>query len=30
VRQAYEDVTRGLTDTDKGPPMHRAYQRQKK
>lgn len=30
VRQAYEDVTRGLTDTDKGPPMHRAYQQQKK
>ena len=30
VHQAYEDVTRGLTDTDKGPPMHRAYQQQKK
>ena len=30
VRQAYKDVTRGLTDTDKGPPMHRAYQQQKK
>lgn len=30
VRQAYEDVTRGLTDTDKGPPMNRAYQQQKK
>ncbi|BEU94354.1 hypothetical protein ACDW_00590 [Acidovorax sp. DW039] len=30
VRQAYEDVTHGLQDTDKGPPMDRAYQKQKK
>lgn len=30
VQQAYKDVTRGLQDTDKGPPMDRAYQQQKK
>ncbi len=29
VEQAYKDVTRGLKDTDKGPPMDRAYQKQK-
>jgi hypothetical protein len=30
VRQAYQDVKNGLQDTDKGPPMDRAYQKQKK
>lgn len=29
IEQAYKDVTRGLQDTDKGPPSHRAYQQQK-
>ena len=27
VKQAYEDVRRGLTDTDRGPPMDEVYQR---
>lgn len=29
VEQAYRDVERGLQDTDRGPPSHRAYQKQK-
>ncbi len=29
VEQAYEDVQRGLQDTDRGPPAHKAYQKQK-
>lgn len=29
-RQAQRDVDRGLVDTDKGPPLDRAYKRQKK
>lgn len=30
IEQAYVDVKRGLVDTDKGPPMERAYERLKK
>lgn len=30
VEQAYVDLKRGLVDTDKGPPMGRAYDRLKK
>ncbi|MDR6213603.1 hypothetical protein QE399_001292 [Paracidovorax wautersii] len=29
VEQAYRDVSRGLQDTDRGPPADRAYQKQK-
>ncbi|MFY3382953.1 hypothetical protein [Paracidovorax sp. MALMAid1276] len=29
VEQAYEDVKRGLQDTDRGPPADKAYQTQK-
>ena len=29
VEQAYEDVQRGLQDTDRGPPAEKAYQKQK-
>jgi hypothetical protein len=29
VEQAYEDVKRGLQDTDRGVPAHNAYQKQK-
>lgn len=29
VEQAYRDVSRGLQDTDRGPPSERAYQKQK-
>lgn len=28
-KQAFKDLERGLKDTDKGPPMDRAYQQQK-
>lgn len=28
-KQAFKDLERGLKDTDKGPPMDRAYARQK-
>ena len=28
IQQAHRDVSRGLTDTDKGPPMDDAYQKQ--
>jgi len=27
VKQAYDDVQRGLTDTDRGPPMDEVYHR---
>jgi len=30
VHQAHRDVERGLQDTDKGPPMDRAYRQLKK
>lgn len=30
VQQAYRDVSRGLQDTDKGPPADRAYQKLKR
>lgn len=29
VEQAYEDVERGLQDTDRGPPADKAYEKQK-
>ena len=29
VEQAYEDLQRGLQDTDRGVPAHHAYQKQK-
>lgn len=29
IRQAHEDVERGLVDTDRGTPAHDTYQRQK-
>jgi len=29
MKQAHDDVTAGKVDTDRGPPMHDAYQRQK-
>ena len=29
MEQAYRDVTRGLQDTDRGPPADKAYQKQK-
>ncbi len=29
TKQAYADVKRGLVDTDKGPPMDQAYQKQR-
>ncbi|RZI84852.1 MAG: hypothetical protein EOP38_07335 [Rubrivivax sp.] len=28
IQQAHRDVSRGLTDTDKGPPMDDAYKKQ--
>ncbi len=28
IRQAHRDVSRGLKDTDKGPPMDEAYKKQ--
>jgi hypothetical protein len=28
MKQAHADLKRGLVDTDKGPPMDRAYRRQ--
>lgn len=30
IEQAYEDVKRGLKDTDRGEPAHDAYQKQKR
>lgn len=30
VEQAYDDLQRGLQDTDRGVPAHQAYQKQKK
>lgn len=29
IEQAYEDLQRGLQDTDRGVPAHHAYQKQK-
>lgn len=29
MRQAHDDVVSGRVDTDRGAPMHEAYQRQK-
>lgn len=29
IEQAHRDVARGLVDTDRGPPMDRAYKQQK-
>ncbi|MEY4563216.1 MAG: hypothetical protein RLZZ618_2493 [Pseudomonadota bacterium] len=29
IKQAHRDVTRGLVDTDRGPPADAAYRRQK-
>lgn len=29
IEQAYEDLQRGLQDTDRGVPAHRAYRKQK-
>ncbi|HET7795278.1 MAG TPA: hypothetical protein VFL64_17980 [Rhizobacter sp.] len=30
IRQAHDDLASGKVDTDRGVPMHEAYQRQKK
>lgn len=29
MRKAHDDVVKGRVDTDRGPPMHDTYQRQK-